>query len=112
MTALLSCRCDARQVRVEDVEKLMEDSAEAAAQQQRMHEALAETLTPEQDAAAAQELVALEAAAEGEEAAALDLPSVPQTSIAVSQPETQAQREQPPAEQHSGRQLEEPIAAS
>ena len=101
----------------------MEDSAEAAAQQQRLHEALAETLTPDQDAAAARELAALEAAAEGEEAAALDLPSVPQTALdlpsvpqtiaAVRQPEAQAQQqEQLRAEQHSGRQLEEPIAAS
>jgi hypothetical protein len=96
---------------VEDVEKLMEDSAEAAAQQQRMHEALAETLTPEQNAAAARELAALEATAEGEEAAALDLPSVPQTTAAVRQPEAQAQQQQQ-AEQHSGRQLEQPIAAS
>lgn len=87
---------------VEAVEKLMDDSAEAQAQQQRMHDALCGSLTPEQDAAAAKELAELEATAEAEEAAALDLPSVPKTEVTAPQQEVKM----PPQPQ-----AEEPIAA-
>lgn len=118
-----------KEVTVDDVEKLMEDSAEAQAQQDRLHQALAGSLTPEQDAAAAEELAALEARAEAEEAAALDLPSVPHTQVQAgataaaaldlpSVPQTEAAAPPPqrrPAEaapqREEIRQLEEPIAA-
>lgn len=52
---------------VEDVSRLMEDSAEAQAQQERMHDALSASLTPEQDESARADLAALEAASQQEE---------------------------------------------
>lgn len=124
----LSTTSSAMQVTVDDVEKLMEDSAEAQAQQDRLHHALAGSLTPEQDAAAAEELAALEATAEAEEAAALDLPSVPHTQAqaqaedsaaldlsSVPQTEVATPPQRRPAEaapqREDTRQLEEPIAA-
>lgn len=61
------CVLQCAQVTVEEVEKLMEDSAEAQAQQDRMHDALSASLTPEQDKSARAELAALEAKAEQEE---------------------------------------------
>lgn len=122
---VVPCSCCGMQVTVDDVEKLMEDSTEAQAQQDRLHEALASSLTPEQEAAAAEELAALVAKAEAEETAALDLPSVPRTEAqaqaedaaaldlpSVPQLEVKALSQHRPAEAAlQTRALEEPMAA-
>ena len=90
---LLTSQFHAWQVKVEDVEKLAGVNAEPAVQQQRVHILLAETLPYEWDAAAAQELAALEATA-GVKAAALDLPCVRcQQAQPLLQPEGMARQQ-------------------
>jgi len=66
-----------KDVSVEDVEMLMEDSAEAKATQERMSEALSESLTPEEDEDIAAELKVMESKLIDQEAAE-ELPDVPQ----------------------------------
>ena len=58
-----------KDVSVEDVEMLMEDSAEAKATQERMSEALSESLTPEEDEDIAAELKVMESKLIDQEAA-------------------------------------------
>lgn len=71
-----------KDVSVEDVEMLMEDSAEAKATQERMSEALSESLTPEEDEDVAAELKAMESSSTAHEVAE-ELPDVPQHTPAL-----------------------------
>mmetsp|Transcript_11868 Transcript_11868/g.35517 ORF Transcript_11868/g.35517 Transcript_11868/m.35517 type:complete len:222 (-) Transcript_11868:514-1179(-) len=75
-----------REVTLADVEALMDSSAEAQATQEAMQEALANTLTPEQDAGARAELEALQAQLDDEEA--LQLPAAPAARPAAQQADT------------------------
>lgn len=65
-----------KEVSLEDVETLMEDSAEAKATQDRMSEALRESLTPEEDEDVAAELKAMESTMIDQEVAE-QLPDIP-----------------------------------
>ena len=67
--------CPAQEVTAEDVEALREDTAAAGEAERRVRELLAESLSAEDDAAALQELAALEDAEHAAEAARL--PAVP-----------------------------------
>ena len=64
-----------KDVALEDVEKLMEDTAEAEAYQQQLNQLLGESWTGEDDSDAEAALAALESAVVAEEGAAL--PAVP-----------------------------------
>lgn len=64
-----------KELPLEDVEKLMAESAEHKEYEDQMRQILGESLTPEEDAAALEELAKLEEADVAEEAA--ELPEVP-----------------------------------
>ena len=62
---------------LEDVEKLMDESAEHKEYEERLKVLLGESLTPEEDAAALEELEKLEAQEHAEEEEQQELPEVP-----------------------------------
>ncbi|KAK9818781.1 hypothetical protein WJX74_006989 [Apatococcus lobatus] len=79
-----------QEVKIEDVERLMDDTAEAKAYQDEVAQLMGQTLTPEQDQAALAELESLEDATIQQEVDE-QLPSVPQHTLEPKQPATAAE---------------------
>jgi charged multivesicular body protein 6 len=77
-----------QEVTLQDAEKLMDDSAEAKEYQERMSDVLQQSLTPEQDEAAVQELQAMEAETAYQEVEE-QLPAVPQTQIQATEQQSE-----------------------
>lgn len=100
-----------QEVTIEDAERLMDDSAEAKAYQDRMSETLSQSLTPEEDEAVHAELDAMEANSLQEQMDAL--PEVPKHTVPVQEKAEAEEHAQPtPLKARLSQAMEEPIAAS
>ncbi|KAK9792993.1 hypothetical protein WJX73_001891 [Symbiochloris irregularis] len=98
-----------KELPLEDVEKLMAESAGHKEYEDQMRQILGESLTPEEDAAALEELQKLEEADDAEEAA--ELPEVPTHEVVpdtTQQQEAQQRAKTAESETPSRRQTAEP----